>query len=298
MPAPFTQAGTVLQLKDALGALCARDEQVEQQKALWSKKAGIGWVFVFVGFVGMIGGGMSGLVPLIVLAALVFVVALVVAIVCAVRASRFAKEDCEDRRLELASGLLETVGQDVPSKASMNLDMSFDAYQTHGQLVSEDKQGGFYPVVARQYKDTWFRATGRLNDGNRFKLAVTQMAKRKEKRKPKYTKVSEQVYERISLMLRISPETYPGWSALRTLLAPGTAEGFQILRAQVDEQGIARIVARTPALVTRTGRYGTQTLSPGPLATTETVARLFMHVYERMQQCRGSQGEPAAGATQ
>jgi len=298
VPAPFAQAGTVSQLKEAITALCARDEQVEQQKARWSKKAGIGWLLVFLGFIGIIGGGMSGFVPLIVLGALVFVAGLVTGIVCSVRASRLAKEDCEDRRLELAGGLLDTVGQDVPAKASMNLDMSFDAYQTHGQLVSEDKQGGFYPVTARQYRDNWFQASGRLNDGNRFKLAVTQLAKRKEKRKPKYTKVSEQVYERISLTLRVSSQAYPGWQALKTLLSPGVAEGFQILRAQVDDQGVARVVARTPALVTRTGRYGTQTLSPGPLTTTETVARLFMYVYERMQQCRGSQVEPAADTPQ
>lgn len=294
MPKPFAQSGTVSELREALGGLRTYDQEMARQKALWGKRAGWVWLIVGIAFIGVVVAGMTGVAPLVALLAVVIGVGLVVGIILSVKAGRFAREDLDDRRIEVASGLLETVGEDVPPKAAVHIEMSFEPYQQHGQLVDQQTSRNIYPIVESRYKDTWFQAKGRLADGNRFRLEVTQLAKRKEKRKPKYTKANEQLTERIGLMVRVSPETYPGWQGLRQSLQPGMLEGCQVVQAQVDDQGTVRIAARTPARVVRTGRYGSQTVSEGPLTTAETLAKLFVYVYQQMQNCRGAAAQGPA----
>ncbi len=296
MPKALAQSGTVLQLRDTLRGLRAQDQEMARQKARWTKWSVGSWLTAAVSFIAIIVTGIAELLALVALFAVLLLAGVVMGIVSVVKAYRYRAQDLEDRRLEVAEGLLQTVGEDVAPKSAMSMEMSFEPYQRHGQLVDQQKSRNIYPIVESRYKDTWFQAKGRLADGNRFRVEVTQLAKRKEKRKPKYIKANEQLSERVGLMVRVSPETYPGWQQLRQSLQPATLEGCQVLQAQVDEQGTVRIQAQTPTRVVRTGRAGSQILSEGPLTTAETLARLFVYLYDQMQHCRGAAAQGAGDA--
>jgi hypothetical protein len=287
MPITFTQTGRVEDILNGLRELQQRDDLIEEQVRVCGKQAGkFGWgcgVSFLLCFLAI-------LLPFIAILTVPAVVACLVGIIYwGVQRSKWAKQDMEDRRLALALQFFEVLGRDVPKKARCALEVNFDGYQNHGQLVEQQGGGWMNPVRTLKYADTWFTARGTLHDGNQFRIAVEQSVRRKEKRKRKYTKVNERIAEEVVLTLKISPESYPNHQKLAQMLTTGGMEGLRVTRAQV-ENGVARVVGETSLFVRNTGRAGAQTTTGDQhLATGDTLLRLFLYVYDKLQQCRAEQ---------
>ena len=65
-------------------------------------------------------------------------------------------------------------------------------------------------------------------------------------------------------------------------------EGLQITR-MLAEGNLVRITCATPPAIRLQGRYGTNVSDWDNLATGDTVLKLFLAVYEKLQDCRATQ---------
>jgi hypothetical protein len=293
MPLAFSQTGTVDEILNGLRDLQKRDDLIEAQARLCGKKAtrwGIGLGVCFV--LGIISLVLS-LLPLFGVVFVVGIACLICMIYWIVQSSRWSAQDMEDRRLALALKFFEVLGRDVPKKAKCAVDINFDGYLQHGQLLEQQGGGWLNPITVKKFADTWFTARGRLSDGNQFRVSIEQVVRRKEKRKRKYTKVNERIVEEVTLALKISPESYPNWQQLAQTLTTGGVDGsLNVTRVQALD-GIARIVGEMPMMVSNKGRYGTQTSGENHLATGDTLLRLFLYVYDKLQRCQAEQAASA-----
>lgn len=295
----LTATGPVAGLLQRLSQAQIHDQRVEAEMARLKKLMGWSGVALGVGIALLVIGGIAFKhmpVPYGLLCVALAVGGIVGLIVNGIRRSRQARQNLENRRLSAPMRFLEVIGADIPAKANCSLTLSFEDYRKHGKLLDEEKgRSSGCPTSQMKYADEWLDTRGRLHDGNVFRLRVGQVIRRKEKRKPKYTKYVEQVVERIVLSLRISAETYPNWAQLAQSLQPATFENFVITRVAVNE-GVLRVTALTPPLIRRGGRGVEQVLNPTALTSEDTLLRLFMVVYEKLRECRpaGAAGEPAA----
>jgi len=286
----FSQTGSVSEILSALRALQTRDDYVESEvkrtggiATKWWLGCGgsalLAFLCIFlVGAIAVVG------VPLLIIAVIAGIVCLVFGIKWSSLCGKWRAQDLDDRRMALGVRFLEVLGQDIPNKAKCTLAINFDGYLKHGKLVAEQRGREIYPIRLAKYEDFWFSATGRLHDGNRFRLSVEQVVNRKEKRKPKYTKVLERTADKVTLVMRIAPEGYPNWQQLAQTLQPGMADGLQIMRADVRD-GIVRLVGLTPLCERRSGR-GEQVGGEENLATGDTLLKLFLYAYDKLQYCR------------
>ena len=232
--------------------------------------------------------GNSGAPALVVLPILTGILTLVMGIISSIQYAKWKKENIEDRRLELVTQLFAVLGRDIPRRAKCAVNVSFDDYRTHGTQVSLDKEGMFGSLKRYKYEDTWFTARGMLYDSNRFKITITQNVHRKEKAKRKYTKINERIQEEITLLLKVSPESYPNVDRLAPALQATVFEGLQVTR-MLAEGNLLRITCATPPATRLQGRYGTNASGWENLATGDTVLRLFLAVYGKLQECRATQ---------
>ena len=295
----FSQTGTVAQILSGLRQLQSYDDYVEEQSRQCRNAATKWWLgcggSLVVLIVSIVLTGIAVIfVGLLVLAAVAMIVCLVFGIMWSARSSKWGRQDLDDRRLALAAHFFQVIGQDVPPKAQCSLSVNFDGYLKHGTRVQDQKVQGQYPSRLMKYEDFWLSVSGKLLDGNRFRVAVEQIVRRKEKRKPKYTKVLERISDKITLVLRIAPESYPNWQHLAQTLQPGaTTEGFQVTRAQVQD-GVLRVVAVTPMYVCRSGR-GTSVSGTENQINGDTLLGMFLYAYDKLGHCRpqAGQGGPA-----
>jgi hypothetical protein len=164
---------------------------------------------LFVGFFGLTLGlaGVLWLVPSLLLAALVL----------AVLRWDTRRSDLDDRKLLAAFRVIRMLQADTPVASEAELHLDFRDYGKGGQKTGQ--RGRWYNSVrSRQYRHEWFRLTGALADGTRYRLAATDAVSRKEKRKRKYTKIRERYSGLIHLQLRLRPETRADLSALAATL--------------------------------------------------------------------------------
>jgi hypothetical protein len=286
----FSQTGPVAEILSALRTLQARDDYIETEAKRCGGIATRWWL-------GCGGAALIAFLCIFLAAAIailgipLLIIAVIAMVVCIIRGAKWSslcgqwkRQDMEDRRIALACRFLEVIGQDIPSKANCSIAINFDGYQKHGMLVSDQRGREIYPIRLMKYEDFWFGASGKLHDGNRFRVAIEQIVRRKEKRKPKYTKAQERITEKVTLVLRVAPTSYPNWQQLEQTLQPGMADGLQVLRTDVRES-VLRVVGVTPECVKRTGRVNSVT-GEEHLATGDTLLRLFTYVYDKLQHCR------------
>ncbi len=228
----------------------------------------------------------------ILLACFITLPCLVMLIIWGVKRAKWAKEDMENRRVELALRFFSVIGQDISRKAKCAVHISFDPYQKHGQLVNQSG-GTFSSFRQKKYVDTWFNAKGSLCDATNFKVKIEQTINCKEKQKRKYTKVRERIDEEITLVLRIAPESYPNWPQLQQTLLPCALNGVQVRRVQVRD-GIVRIIGVTGMQEKHTGRYGSNVTGETNLASGDALLGMFIYVYSQLQTCRAPGATPAA----
>lgn len=195
-------------------------------------------------------------------------------------------QDLENRKIETAQELFAVIGQDIPEKASCSLDVYFQGYLKHGKLVNKKSEGFFGSVRLYEYSDEWFSASGRLHDGNSFKIDIEQSAKRKEKSKRKYTKVNEILSERVKLALRIDEKTYPNFAVITQNLVPGVSVGDLLIQKVDLVEKTIRVIATTPRMNIIKGRYGTSKTGEGCLMSGKKLVGLFVHIYSHLQRCK------------
>lgn len=277
MPKPLVVTDTAPGLVRRLRQLLDFDAEVERQLRLWN---GV-----------MIGCWIGTVVILFFLATSVPFIGLPLGILClgmaiyaTVQYYKFKNEDMENRRLELPLRFLEILGRDIPHKRKCRLNVNFDGYEKHGQLLNQS--GNMFTCRLKEYEDHWFSAKGSLCDNTLFRVNILQSVKRKEKSKRKYTKVNERITEKIKLTLRVSPEAYPEWAKLDQLLQQGGVPETEI--AYAVSNGTVRIVAVRQPAKRCSNRSGQQTQDEHNLTSGDTLLQLFMYVYAQLQHCRGA----------
>jgi len=287
MPQPLSQVGSVEEILTAVRSLETYDQYVEAQAKETGKKATLWWVGFAAGVILLI--ILANVAPILVFVPLLGgILSLVMGIVYSSRKAKWAKENMENRRLELVKQLFTVLGRDIPRRNKCAVNVSFDDYRTHGTQVEFTKSGLLGGLKQYKYEDTWLTARGLLYDGNRFKITITQNVHRKEKPKRKYTKINERFDEEITLLLKVSPDAYPDLNRLTTTLTPGEYDGLRLTRVQISD-GLLRVVCATPPATRLQGRYGATSEGWDSLATGDTILKLFLAVYGKLQECRATQ---------
>jgi len=202
---------------------------------------------LFVGFFGLT----LGLAPVLWLIPGLLLVALLLAVL------RWdtRRSDLDDRRLIAALRVIRMLQADTPVGSEAELHLDFRDYQKGGQKTGQ--QGRWYNAVrSKQYRHEWFRLTGALADGTRYRLAATDAVSRKEKRKRKYTKVRERYRGLIQLQLRLRPETCSDLSALATTLrGPPAPPKLHVRSTAARGRRLVATLAGTGTMTRVRGRY-------------------------------------------
>lgn len=218
--------------------------------------------------------------------ALFFVLAILIVTPVAVYRSVLQGQDLENRKIFTGMELFSVLGQDIPAKAQCSLDIDFQGYRKHGKLLNKKTEGIFGSIRIYEYEDSWFSASGKLHDGNDFKISIDQSVKRKEKSKRKYTKVAESFTERVKLAIKIDEKTYPGFGNLPQYLAAGVSVADLVIQKADLVNSTFRLSATSPLYRRSNSRYGTGSTGDDALVTGKKLIALFIHVYRHLQQCR------------
>jgi hypothetical protein len=194
------------------------------------------------------------------------------------------KSICEKRRVDLAREFVSTVGKDVRSGSDFALEMNLEGYLSHGTLVKTQKGNYFGTTSRSSYFDYWCAAGGKLHDGNSFIISIKQWVKRNEKAKRRATRVIETVAERVRLVVKIDPLTYPRYSMLGYHLQPDTyIGGLHLVSTRLS--GARLVVLATTASWRRPrGIYGSEARKD--CIEGQDLVALFLHVYSHLAKCR------------
>ncbi len=194
------------------------------------------------------------------------------------------KKVFEKRKIDLARDFVTTVGKDMKSGSEIAMHMSLDGYLVRGTEIKSSKADYFGTARRASYFHRWFSAAGRLHDGNRFLLVIKQWAKRNEKRKRKHTRVNETVAERIRLVIKIDPLTYPRYSMLPYHLQPDVYVGGLHIAAVHLVGNRLTVLATTASWRRPKGTYGREERKDR--IEGEDLVALFIHLYSHLARCR------------
>ena len=221
---------------------------------------------------------------------------LIAAIGLAIYRGQLKAQDIEHRRLEILQGFFATVGDDFARKAKCSLSADFQGYQKHGRLLNRQGNNSNHTEF---FTDRWFDCKGELMDGNTFSVRVAQRVRRHTRSgwvtrygKSKYkTKVKERLDERVTLVVKISPETYPRWEELRNVLPLAAVGNLALTQLHVGN-GFVRLSAATAPVKGLGG-----TVDTSALVDQHSLAALFVYLYAGLQQCRAATARPAGWGT-
>lgn len=141
----------------------------------------------------------------------------------------YGRLDFEDRKIEIAKNFLQKISEDIPENKRIFLEFNSDGYLKHGkkEVIRRNKIN---------YKDIWFTTKGKLQDGNKFRVIVKQIVRRKEKPKRKYIKINERIQELVSIVLRINRKIYPNINKITKILEPVDIDfGMKITEVKFTE---------------------------------------------------------------
>ena len=265
----FEASGKVDELNEQIEALDQMDKVIEAKK----KKAGFGClaVGVVLGLTALALFATGGKPWAVVLCGIAFAATVVMIVIY----SRYALQDLDDRKVDVAKKLFGYLGKDVPPKAKCSVTVSFQKYDKHGELVS--KEGGAFSTIKQYvYQDIWFRAKGALYDGNAFQVMIKETVKRKEKHKRKRVKVTEKFTENVVLALTLDSDAYPKFAEAESAVDQSAAVADMAIKAVSQDGQQLKVVATT----------GAQT-NVEKLVDGDRVLATFMHVYQGLAACRG-----------
>lgn len=205
----FECAGDAPQLLANLDSLRKIDEEAERQVRHWTLVIVAGVIGVFIGVAVFLGSQAS--TGGIVVAVLVGGSGLGAVIFGAIKRSGFSALDLENRRYELAEGVLKYLLHDMPTDAPANLQIDFLPHNHRGKFEGKGKVGHWN---AKFFRDPWLALSGRLMDGTKFTIQMIEKqqdryrtkrsASGKLKRKTKTKNASELI-----VSLKIKPKRYP-----------------------------------------------------------------------------------------
>lgn len=102
-------------------------------------------------------------------------------------------KDVEDRRLDVARHLLDTLRYELDPNSNVVLEMDFSVYSK----TRARREGG-----VTFFEQPWMRLGMVLRDGSALQVSAKTLCKRKSKRKRKYTKHKDQLVEELTLEIR------------------------------------------------------------------------------------------------
>lgn len=274
----LSQSAPISALLPALARLDSSDAVAERRAARfgWAGALGVMWIvgafFLLVAMVDerVLTGSIAGVLEMVpgldafdlesaaqmlkvalligdLVLALVFTIAM---FVMRARAKRF---DLDDRKLAAVEHLLGVLSADIKPNAAVGLGLDFRGYFRQDARLAN---GG--------YARKWLVARLPLADGSSAELSVATHCKRKTRRKNKYTKIKDRVFEELVIELRP-----PRGAALAPDAAARVQPRVQGMRCTVGQKSL-RVVMRTPpALRLYTGSWnaqGLERLIDGPAA--------------------------------
>lgn len=150
-------------------------------------------------------------------------------------------QDVEDRRLDVALHLIESLESELDPKSNVVLDMDFRSYQK-----TQGRREGAVSI----YTQPWMRMGLVLRDGSALQITAATLCKRKSKRKRKYTKTKDKVVEELALDIRPGKgkrmDAQSTGRVAKALARP--LPGARLKRCRVRPRG-AEVVFATEALV-------------------------------------------------
>src|SRR5690606_37506457 len=105
--------------------------------------------------------------------------------------------DLEDRKLSVVAEVARRLGPEVKAKRPIEAEIDFRAHHKLPPKESTSSWGN----GAYAYEHPWLRLSFVLQDGTKAELTGTLHAKRKTRRKRKYTKIKERCYETLTVQL-------------------------------------------------------------------------------------------------
>jgi len=272
----FSVNDTVDSIKSRLDELMYYDRIIEKNLGKARTFLWIAGILTFLSFIFMLIG-----IP-----APFFLVILFLLLPALIYHSTMTSRDLENRRIELGRALFNIIGQDIKPGSECFVEIDLQGYQKHGQMLDRESSGLFASSSRSRYVDKWFSTKGKLCDGNVFKISIEQSVKRSEKRKRKYTKVTETITESMKFILKVDRDSYPNISKISTLLSTAvTVAGLEIRKIQFSG-GIVRLQAETAPYRSTKGRSGRVEQGIENLITGKTLVSLFVHFYRNLEKCR------------
>jgi hypothetical protein len=293
-------AGTPAQVAAQLRVVRAEDMAQDTERAITQRRAG--WTF---------GGGCAGAIATFFLFALLGPFApvvlagalglLVVGIVNMVRASRMSEMDLDNERLAFANELIETLAPDFSDKKALALTLRHGDSVRFGIPAATRTEGGWLTgrVNFSEHEDTWFSLGGRLQDGSLFKLAVTQVVKRKSKPKRKYTKVTDRCRDEVTLVMRVPQAAYPHLDRLQASLQPqrlAQHAGMALTVLQAQGASIRAKAVTTGYCTKQVLRYSRPESGVEHRMSAQKVIGLLAFLYSGLSHCRREPPPAAADA--
>lgn len=151
----------------------------------------------------------------------------------------------------------------------------------------ESDEGNFLkgqrPASLTVYDDRWFTAKGTLCDRTIFRLNIDQRVHEKKKIKRHRTQVTERITEKVTLLLRFSPDAYPNWSRLTHRLQADKELGITDI---LVKDCTVRVVAVTKMMKRIDGDGGIPNYDEDNLVNADMLLKLFTFVYSHLQKCR------------
>ena len=284
----YDRETSVAQAISDLAHLADFDREMEREEATWKSRTGYTVLALVASIVGMIASFATGIVPLGILAGVVAFGLFIGAIVCGAKWSGFSRVNLDNRRIAFPRHVLNYLAHDLAPDSMLRLRVDFRAYRDNAFLKGQSSGGMFSGVRQYQYAVPWFTISGQFLDGHRFELEVTTTAKRKEKSKRKYTKVSETFRERLRLYLRVKSAKFPRLNSL-----PALAQQKQLATpfapTDLEVRGDTIILGGVSAPVARRFGRGQAHIHAVPengLCTADQALRSFLAIYAGLDLCR------------
>jgi hypothetical protein len=189
----------------------------------------------------------------------------------------------DDRRHELTSELVRYLATDIGPGGSLDLRIDFNSYRN--RRYETGREG-----AATSYALPWLSLKGTLADGNRFRLAATQVVKRKERRKRKYVKVKEAFREKISLTILANAKRYSGLERVQGLIQRAQLPPGILLQGVSSDANRVVIRALTDCHRRVKGRGTTGATADQQTSSHYTMLGLFLACYDCLAQCRRRKG--------
>lgn len=271
-----------------LDQLQSFDKAMEREESRWKSRTVYTIVGLVLCIVGMIASFATEVIPLGLLLGAAVLGALVGAIYCGAKWSRFGKFNLEDRRFLLPRKVLSYLTHDMAPDQPLVVRLDFRPYRDAAFLKGQSAAGMFTSQRSYQYVVPWLVLRGQLLDGQRFELELTTIAKRKEKRKRKYTKVRESFHERLQLALRVKPARFPQLAQLAQRVQAAQVPMPFAPTGLRAEDGVVTLVGATPVYLRGFGRGQTaDTRIPDVgVCTADHALQAFLATYSGLELCR------------